>query len=223
MELSKLPKLIISDLNTSNIQIVCNYLKLYDNKRIDNEDLYIPGVSENDEPPNEKEEQIKFEKYGFKITNLEILKEEECQKLINKYLNIKEPNYYQIQSFIDTLGGQLRKLTNNYYLSAETLSYYNSRNENLKSLRSFLINSFIKNTEHFSKGSFESLIKRQTISLNNNEKIYNEEEEEKKAIEALSTNETMISYENIELSLVFFHEAGEKSISIITTCKKKRN
>ena len=222
MELSQLPKLIISQSSSSNIQIVCNYLKLFENKnRIETEDLYIPNISENDQPPIENEEDKKFEKCGFKITNIEILQEEECHRLIKKYLNIQSPNYYQIRSFIDTLGGQLRKLTNNYYLSAETLSFYNSNDINLKELRSFLMDSFIKNTEHFSKGAFEKLIKRQTISLTNNNEKYDDVEEEKRAIEALSTNETMISYDNIKPSLVFFHEAGEQTLSIITTCKKE--
>ena len=40
-----LPPLIIEDRLNSNIQIVCNYLKNYENTLINKADIYIEGVS----------------------------------------------------------------------------------------------------------------------------------------------------------------------------------
>ena len=114
------------------------------------------------------------------------------------------------------MGGQLRKLTNNYFLTAETLSYLK-----ISGLRQFLINSFIKNTEHFSEGAFESIVKKDIISENENKSLYisNEEEEKEKIIEELSHEKT-ISYRQIKPSLVFFHESGAQTMSVITSCLK---
>ena len=223
LNINQLPKLLISNSPFSNIQIVCNYLKLYDENRINYEDLYIEQISEDIRVPNELEEKKKYEERNYKITKSELLSAKQCENLIKKYLNIKEPNYYQITTFINILAGQLKKLTNNPFLTAETLSEYNSNDFHLKELRSFLIESFIKNTQHFSKGAFESLIKRQDISLEENINVnINEDKDEENAINALSEAETMISYDNIEPSLVFFHEAGQKTLSIITNCSKDK-
>ena len=211
LEIVKLPKLIASKNICSNIQITCNYLKLYEQNSIEKEDLYIKGVSEI------SEEYFKEKATKHNMIKAKILSDEECERLIKKYLKIKQPNYYQIQIFIDTLGGQLRKLTNNYYLTVETLSELK-----ISGLRQFLINSFIKNTEHFSEGAFESIVKKDIINENENKSLYisNEEEEKEKIIEELSHEKT-ISYQQIKPSLVFFHESGAQTMSVITSCLKQ--
>ena len=42
---------------------------------------------------------------------------QECKRLIFKYLNIIEPNYYQIESYINVIAEQLILFTNSIYLN----------------------------------------------------------------------------------------------------------
>ena len=88
-----LPPLIVSKEINSDIQILCNYLRLYKNKKLKNSDLYIPKVSS-----------VYFKKLKNKI-NAELIPNNECKELIYEFLNIKFPNYYQIDNFIKILSG----------------------------------------------------------------------------------------------------------------------
>ena len=99
MTIKDLPKLIVfRDIN-SDIQIMCNYLRLFKNKKIISYDLYIPNISNK-----------KIEEFPTKIEP-EIIPNEECEELIYEYLNIEYPNFYQIQNFIKILSGQFKKFS----------------------------------------------------------------------------------------------------------------
>ena len=216
MKISKLEPLIIYKDVTSNVQIVCNYLKLRKNNTLNDKDLDFPGITP-DGIRNNKEK-----KTGFKtIIPAESLLQKECQFLVFDILqnlkNEKEKfSYYQINSFIDVLSVQLKKFTQSYYFNAYDLSSKN----NLKNIRTFIIDSFIKLTKYFTEGAFTNLIHQ-----NINHKIifgqYNEREDIKEGINNLAKNDHYkISFDKIDPSLVFFHEGDNPFFSIITNKTK---
>ena len=49
------------------------------------------------------------------------LPQKECEKLIKEYIGVESLNYYQINFFINTLSGQLKKLSVNFPLTAANL------------------------------------------------------------------------------------------------------
>ena len=107
-----MPKLIVADFLLSNIQIVCNYLKNIN--EINERDIYIDGLSD------------------FEFPNCiyaTLLNQEECSNLIYENLNIKNPNFYQITSYINLIGEQLNLFSNTIYLNVTQLK------ENLKKIQ----------------------------------------------------------------------------------------
>ena len=99
VSIENLPSLIVNKEIDSDIQIICNYLRLFKNKKIIDNDLYIPNISLPD-----------FNNLPNKIT-AEIIPDNECKELIYEYLKIEYPNYYQINNFIKILSGQFKKLS----------------------------------------------------------------------------------------------------------------
>ena len=73
------PKLIIDNQITSDLQITFNYLKFYDEGRIDTNNINVNLIDN-----------------GFNALNIEILNIETCENLLKKYLKIQKPNFYQI-------------------------------------------------------------------------------------------------------------------------------
>jgi hypothetical protein len=50
--------------------------------------------------------------------NAKTISQKECEELIKSNIGIKNPNYYQINSFINALSGQLKQFSLNFLLSA---------------------------------------------------------------------------------------------------------
>ena len=74
-----------------------------------------------------------------------LLSQKECQDLIFESIKgITEPTYYQIESFINVLAVQLKKLNQNFFLNAYQLIISNKMNNCL--IRNFIVQSFIKLT-----------------------------------------------------------------------------
>jgi hypothetical protein len=138
---------------TSNVQVVANYLKALNDNNIDinNKDLYFDKISTPD-----------FLEYET-IIKAEVLSQKECQKLIFNEITktIKVPNYYQITSFIDVLAIQFKKFTRNFFLTANELRMQQQDT----SIRTFILESFIKITKYFTEGVFTKIVKAQKKNL----------------------------------------------------------
>mgnify|MGYP002623021467 CR=1 FL=1 len=165
----------------------------------------------------------------IKKLNLQ-LSHKECQEIIFRHLRdikVSEPNYYQINIFIDILYDELSKFINcegysvdNIINNANALRMNEEDKKNLTTLRKFIINSFVNVTKLMIIGPYEDLIKSQRI----NQELFNEEDEkkEKKINTHLKIKIDSISFDKIKPSLVVFNEDG-LSCSIITTCSEKDN
>ena len=226
MYIEKLPPLIIHPEINSDEQIVCNYLKYFKNKILEEKDIIINGVSLSRQDLSKYLEMI-VNKENVPVDNTTIeaesLSQEECYKLIKEYIGIKTPSYYQIISFINVLAGQLRKFSMNYLLAASVLIQYENmfpqfKKKNLKKLRITLVSSFIKNTIHFTQGTFEKLLNSQldTYKVEVKQGDYDQQKQNEIAIKALSTPGDIISCKKIDPALVFFHEGDGQDFSIIT-------
>ena len=103
MKIDKLPPLMVQPEISSDVQIVCNYLKYYKNNNLATKDIIINKVSLS------AQDIMKFvePKYvkGYSSIEAESLSTEECYSLIKEYINIKTPSYYQINTFISVLAG----------------------------------------------------------------------------------------------------------------------
>ena len=200
----ELPPLIVSKDVTDNVQVVAHFLKLVKNKEVDNVDLYFKGLT----PPD-------FCNYRTS-RRVNPLSQEECQSLIFDEISktISQPNYYQITSFIDVLAAQFKEFNRNFLINANFLS--DCRLDT--SIRTLIIESYIKMTKHFTKGAFTELIQtqektRNTINLNQ----YNADEDISKGIQELSNiKPNLISFDKFNYSLIFFHEGTGQNFSIIS-------
>ena len=208
--IKKLPPLIVrKDFLSNNIQIVANYLKDFNEDKIDKTDLFFDKITPED-----------FYHYKTK-KNAQILSQKECQQLIFEEIKkkIEFPNYYQITSFIDILATQLTKFNQNFYLNAYMIKMFH--NGNTMKIRSFIVESFIKIAKYFIEGAFTKIVKKKK-----NNKIvfgeYNDSEYNKEGIKDLSiTKHGEVSFKDIIPSLLFFHEGNGQLFSIITN--KYRN
>ena len=215
MSITKLENLIVEPNLNSNIQIVCNYLKLFEDEKINDVELYIKNISiEKDEFDINVEER-----------NATSMSQKECQRLIYKYIGIDNPTYYQITSFINVLAGQLKKFSMNYQLTVRYLTENGElMNENLKGIRKILVDGFIKNTQHFTKGAYNNLLnsKEENYKVQAVGGIYDVAEQEKVAIDVLSIQDKeMIEFSKIDPSLIFFHENQGQEFSIISASEPK--
>ena len=207
--IQRLEPLIVPKQIDSNIQIVANYLKSLEEKTIDTKDLFFDKVTPND-----------F-KFFNKETILEatILSQQECQRLIFKKVQetIEKPNYYQIKTFIDILATQFRKLNQSFYLNAKNLKLYGG----LNTKRTFLVESFIKITQYFTKGAFDKILKAQQIVHKTLFGQYDENKYIDSGMKKMAENEHfIISFDKINPSLLFFHEGNGEQFSFITTKAK---
>ena len=205
ISIKELPNLKISDNITSNIQIVCNYLKFFDEDKINKANVYIKGIS------NENHKNM---------LQAQSLDQQTCQNLLNKFFQVENSNYYQKLSFINIIASQLILFTNNLYLDAGQIYHFaiGKKQKELLKIRSFMIEALIKNTEHFTKGAYTNLIQNQVFTQNRQSGKYDEEKDLEEAIKKLE-NKEIISYKQIRPSLIFFNLDGI-SLSIITNCKK---
>ena len=222
MKIANLPPLIIEKELDSNIQIVCNYIKLYKTGKISEKDLIINGVSLSRDDINMLVTKELFS--GDTTIDAVSIDQKECDSLIKdlikKELKIENPTYYQINSFINVLSGQLKNFSMNFGLSAANLiqSGIQLGNQNFKSLRDTMFNSFLKNTIHFTQGAFDKILtaQQETYNIKVMQGNYDENLQEEAAIKALSEPGDIISCNKIDPSLVFFHEGGGQEFSIIT-------
>ena len=191
----------ITDIYINLIQIVCNYLELFDS----NKELL-------------KFKNILFYSYNQINYELEIhnwyyyskfIDEQKCGELIKKYLKIPNCSYHQINIFIKVLSHQLKLFSLNYNLMAETLCAGNINGI----IRENLVNACINLTQFFTIGAFNELVTEQKDSiLNFNEDII------KKSTEALEAKEKIVNFEILkEKNLICIDEDGQ-SITILTNC-----
>ena len=141
------------------------------------------------------------------------IEQNECETLIKniflKDLKLEYPTYYQINSFINLLAGQLKKLSMNFTLSATNLieSGIVLRMENLNNSRELVIKNFIKNINNFIHYSFDKIYNAQKDIyemryLNQKERLI----ANKKLLYDL---EYISSYHNLEPFLFLFTEEGQ--------------
>ena len=216
MKILNLPLLIVPEELDSNIQIIANYLNCQQKDEINNYDLIIPKVT----PKDFENRTLGFKKSKNKICiskNAIKLSQIICQKLIFNVIkeNVQEPNYYQITSFINVLAVQLKKFNQNYFLNAYQL--LTSGGVNSAKIREFIVECFIKLTKHFTEGAYTDLIKNQQKVQKNLLGQYDENADINKAIKDLSnTIHKVVSFDEINPFLLFFHEGNGELFSIIT-------
>ena len=220
MKIGELPPLIVPKELDSNIQIVAIYLKALKEDKINNYDLIFPNITPVDFS-------TRTYQYKKKICTTclkpESLSAKDCQQLIFDTIKeeIPNPTYYQITSFINVLAVQLKNLNRNFYLNAYQLIISNKINE-LK-LRTFIVKSFIKLTNHFTKGAFTKLLKGKENEHKSSLLFgqYNENKDLNNAVNNLAKNvENIISFDSLDPSLFFFHEGDGEFFSILTNKNK---
>ena len=224
IKILNLPPLIVPSRLNSNVQIVSNYLKALKEDKINKFDLIFPNITPKDFDGRfyyyNKNKQDKKKKFNVSI-KAKLLSQNECQNLIFESIKkeISEPTYYQINSFINVLAIQLKKLNQNIYLNAYQLIASNSISNSL--VRTFIVQNFIKLTKYLIMGEFTKLLKNQKIDHDILFGQYDEEKDNINAIQELATTRTeVVSFNTID-SLVFFHEREGQLLSIITNEKDK--
>ena len=137
----------------SDVQLICNYLDLFDsNKNLFKlKNLFFYSYAQID---------YEIDKNNFYYYS-KFINEKRCGELINKYLNISNCSYHQIQIFIKILAHQLKLFSNNYALMVETL--YAGGIDRI--IRINLINSIINLTQFFTKGAFDEIVEEQSSVL----------------------------------------------------------
>ena len=219
IKIAELAPLIVPKDISSNIEVIANYLKALKENKIDRNDFIFPKIT-----PDFFQNRFYIDKNkNRKTTSLspELISPEDCQKLIFGIIKekIKEPNYYQIISFINVLAIQLKKLNSNVYLNAYDL-IFNGKSAILP-IRTFIVNSFISLTSHFTEGAFSEILKSQEKVSEIQFGQYDEKEDLNTAINNLAKEvKDVISYDKINPSLVFFHEKDGYLFSIITNKPK---
>ena len=239
IELNNLPKMIISDDIFSNERIVSLFLKLLNeknkikkglqpilkaNNKIDKNEIIFPNFNEE---LVLKDENFNYEDIVIKaVDENKELTPEKCENLIIetiKNCKIDRPNYYQINTFIKVLASQLFLFAKNCYLSICTL-IDNNKFKYCK-VRSLIIKKFIDLTCYFTKGAYSELIKEQDLIQNLRQKRLEEKEIIQYANDKLENyqHET-ISFDKMDLALVFFHTGDNRvCFSIITNEKLDAN
>ena len=183
----------------SDIQIVCNYLELYDTNKelLRKKNIFFYSFSQIDYELDE------HDWYYYP----RFIDEKRCGELIEKYLNIYNCSYHQIHIFINVLSHQLKLFSNNYHLMAETL--YAGEINGI--IRENLIKAFLNLTQFFTIGAFNEIVTEQTGLISNFD-----EELVKKATDDLAKKEKMINFENLNNNgLVCIDENGQ-NFTILT-------
>ena len=144
------------------------------------------------------------------------------EKIILKHLGIKNPNFYQINTFINILACEFEKFNSNLGFSPDYFKENHnamgmSIEEALK-LRSLIIGSLIKVTKYFTIGPYENLIKTQ----NSTKSFLNSENNNINLINSLKIEINSITYDDIKPSLVVFNN-DNLSVTILTTCSEKED
>ncbi len=203
-----IPHLIGSLDFNNNFQLVSQYLQFLDNNKINDKSIfvYFKGISEyvfdenkeSTEIGNVKNEPNNIGKGMKKLVPIDNITGE---KLIRKYLCDNENEnltFYQINSFINVLGEQLKYLGGNHNLCAQQLklSAEQFRKSSLKKIRSFIIESLISLTKYCTKSAYESLLTGQYETSKYQIGKYDEEEAIKNALKYL-TKKKIISFNKL--------------------------
>ena len=228
MKIENLPPMIVSKELGSNIQIVCNYLKLLKSGKISDKDLIIDKISLSSYDIKMMTNEVtKIEDTILEATPLE---PKECENLIKDLFKnefkIEYPSYYQINSFVTILSGQLKKFSMNFTLTAAYLIQNGIiiKDETLKNLREFLINSFIKISFHLTQNSFNNITNShiETYEVYMDQSGFNDDRVKKVAINALSYLKDTIPYNIINPSLIFCSSGEGQDFIIISMDKPNK-
>ena len=219
IKIENLAPLIVPNELDSNIQVVANYLKSLKENKINLYDLIFPNIT----PVDFKGRfyYVNKKKKDTTSVNAELLSQNECQKLIFNSIKekIPEPTYYQIESYIKILAVQFKKLNQSFFLNAHQL--LTTKGKSLCLIRTSIVQNFIKLTKHFTKGAFTDLIKGQNIVHKSLFGQYDEGNDINQAINNLANDQhEVISFDQIDPSLLFFHEGEGQLFSIITNKDK---
>ena len=190
----------------SDIQIVCNYLKFFNEMSCKN--LFFYNLNE------KLKEIIEFNYY----CNSEFIDEEECNELLNKFFNKSNRSYHQINIYIKVLADQLRKFSINFYLMIENLN----DGELPGTIRTDIIKAFMDLTSYFTIGAFDKILSEQDSSINNRSisTVFNENKESENATNKLSEEESVINFNELnDKALIFINDDGQ-SFTIITCTPK---
>ena len=175
----------------------------------------------------ENEQIMKNKKINLtKFNNLKLTEEQKKEKVL-KYLNdiqIKDPNFYQINIFIKILFDEFVKFNNcnicsvdSLYKNVLDLGMTKDEAKNFINLRKHIINYLVQMTKLFLVGPNENLLKnKQLNNILNNTK---EEDKEEFINTQLNIDINPVSFDKINPSLIIFNEDG-KTFTIITTCSE---
>ena len=193
--IKKLPPLRLEPnvkiIRSSPISIVSEVLSFYETNRIGKENINL-------EAPIEKDAS-------------------KCEKIINKYFNVENQNYYQKMNFIKILSLQFIKFTENVYFNYD-YAYQDGIGDIIENARISVIENFIGLTKVFTRSPYDQLlIRNQNISVDIFGKYtYDKNKEIEQAIYDLENEKKEIfSFDLIKPSLVFFNRDGG-SLSIIS-------
>ena len=236
--LDKLEPLLVPDDICSNIKIVSLYLHLLKEENILPENTIEYFKADNKIDKNEivfpftPSDLILKDEKGYDYNKIVIkavdenknLTQQRCQNLIMEEIRktIKKPTYYQITTFINVLANQLIQFNRNFFLSACTI-LDTGKFDNC-SIRSLIIRKFIELTRYFTKGAFTELLNEQEGIQTLRNSNCNEKEKIEKANNILENCEhESISFEKMDLALVFFHGGDNSNFFSIITNKNEND
>ena len=175
---------------TRELKIVSTILYLYENNEIQNKN-------------------INFDKDCIK-------NEVESRQIILKYLDIEQPNLYQVNTFVNVLCCEFEKFNSCYAFSPSTLKEnaqaVGMTPEEALNTRKLIIGYLIKITKHFTIGPYENLIKLQ---------IFQDFVDNSEINQSLKIKIDSITYDDIKPSLVVFNNDGN-SVMFLTTCSQNQ-
>ena len=184
----------IQRIRDSPISIVAEVLELYDNNKIATENIDL------DSPIQKNAAQ--------------------CEQIINKHFQVQNQNYYQKMNFIKILSIQFKKFTENPYFNYD-IARSTGKEGIIKKARVSVIKNFIALTKVFTRSPFDTVLLRQTKSLELF-RNYDDNEARQEEINDLADDnkkQEIFSFEKIKPSLVFFNRDGG-SLSIISNNDK---
>jgi hypothetical protein len=118
------------------------------------------------------------------------------------------------------LGNQLRKFTQCYNISAIVLREFRQVYPLIREIRSFIIKNFIDFTKYFIEGEFINLVNNQKRTFQQAMRNFDEEEENKEAIQKLANvgnkENDLISFNKLNPSLLLFQEGNGEGFNIIS-------
>ena len=222
--------LITPDDLISNEQIVSIYLFAYKGNKLNSEDLFFPELSpQTIEEKNKLRRKASKKLHRYNYKEVQKIPDKKCEELIleqiKKTNEMKYPSYFQIKTFINVLGMELKELTKNGFLSTSNL-LISTNQEETDTLRNLLIEIFIKTTKYFTQGAFDELLKGQQRTHEMIFGEYNEGQDITNAIEDLSRikKDKEFSFKNLNSPIIFFHEKNgdndSGNFSIITKINK---